>query len=394
MKRLSTASAAMTAMAAIAVGWPGPASAASTWTTQTTALPAGATRGALQGVSCLTASRCTAVGFYVKHNATRSLAESWDGTAWTVQAAPSPAALNSSLNAVSCATSTSCMAVGYFQVAANDVVQPLAEHWNGSTWTIPPVSVPAGALGGGLLGVSCTSDTSCTATGYYVKPISNNRLVYALAERWDGSTWSIQATPSKPRSQLSGVSCTSDTSCTAVGNYEPTPPNGSQLTLAEHWNGTTWTVQPTPNPANPVASLAAIACSSAATCTAVGKSISAVGVMQTLAEHWNGSTWVTQPTPNPTATQAGSLTGLWGVSCPTASSCTAAATFAPTSFTARAAAEYWNGSSWKIQATAQPAAGKHLAAVSCVSAHVCTAVGGIFTQGTNRLLQQPLAEHD
>ncbi|HET7246665.1 MAG TPA: hypothetical protein VFJ07_17700 [Streptosporangiaceae bacterium] len=101
-----------------------------------------------------------------------------------------------------------------------------------------------------------------------------------------------------------------------------------------------------------------------------------------------------QPTPNPARTQAGSLTGLWGVSCTTASSCTAAATFGPTNFTANAAAEYWNGTIWKIQATAQPVAGKHLVAVSCVSAHVCTAVGGSFTKGTNRLLQQPLAERE
>ena len=101
-----------------------------------------------------------------------------------------------------------------------------------------------------------------------------------------------------------------------------------------------------------------------------------------------------QPTPNPTRTQSGSLTGLWGVSCTTASSCTAGATFGPTNFTANAGAEYWNGAAWKIQATAQPVAGKHLVAVSCVSAHVCTAVGGSFTKGTNRLLQQPLAEHE
>jgi hypothetical protein len=44
--------------------------------------------------------------------------------------------------------------------------------------------------------------------------------------------------------------------------------------------------------------------------------------------------------------------------------------------------------------TAQPAAAKHLVAVSCVSAHVCIAVGGSFTKGTLRNLQLPLAEHE
>src|SRR5262249_14810425 len=110
---------------------------------------------------------------------------------------------------------------------------------------------------------------------------------------------------------------------------------------------------------------------------------------RTLAEAWNGSTWVIQPTPNSATLQFSRLTG---VSCPTASSCTAAATFAPSHFRANAAAEYWNGTAWKVQATAQPAADKRLLAVACVSARVCTAVGGIFPKGTLRNLQQPLAE--
>src|SRR5262249_19996181 len=295
---------------------------------------------------------------------------------------------------VSCASSTSCMAVGFFQAAANDPLQPLAEHWTGSAWTIEPAPTPAGALGGSLLGVSCASDASCTATGYYIKAIGSNHLDHASAEHGNGSPWSPQASPKLPRSQLFAVSCTSGTSCTAVGRHEPVPPDGSQLTLAEHWNGRTWTVQPTPNPANPEANLAAVACSSPTNCTAVGNNLPAVAVFQTLAEHWNGTTWAIQPTPNPAATQSGSLTGLSGAPCPTPRNGTAAATFAPTNFKVNAAAEYWDGTAWKIQATAQPAADKHLVAVSCVSAHVCTAVGGIFIKGTNRTLRQPLAERE
>jgi hypothetical protein len=140
--------------------------------------------------------------------------------------------------------------------------------------------------------------------------------------------------------------------------------------------------------------------------------VAANGSAQPLAEHWTGGTWTIEPAlrqpvhtlerqhlddpacPNPATPQSGFLTGLWGVSCPAASSCTAAATFAPTNFTASAAAEYWNGTAWKIQATAQPTAGKHLVAVSCVSAHICTAVGGTFTKGTVRKLQLPLAERE
>jgi hypothetical protein len=46
---------------------------------------------------------------------------------------------------------------------------------------------------------------------------------------------------------LSGVSCASDKACTAVGDWMKAG-TGKQVTLAEAWDGTAWTVQPTPNP--------------------------------------------------------------------------------------------------------------------------------------------------
>jgi hypothetical protein len=58
-----------------------------------------------------------------------------------------------------------------------------------------------------------------------------------LAEVWDGTSWSIDPIPPSPPSLagigglLDGVSCTSATSCTAVGSW---PNSGEgELTLAE-----------------------------------------------------------------------------------------------------------------------------------------------------------------
>jgi hypothetical protein len=46
---------------------------------------------------------------------------------------------------------------------------------------------------------------------------------------------------------------------------------GSQLTLAEAWNGTSWTLLTTPKPSGAVESeLVAVSCNSATTCTAFG----------------------------------------------------------------------------------------------------------------------------
>ena len=81
--------------------------------------------------------------------------------------------------------------------------------------------------------MSCTSASACTAVGYY----ASGSTYVTLAERWNGTKWSIQHTPNPtgaPGSWLDGVSCASASTCTAVGDPNFSPP---QVTLAERWNG-------------------------------------------------------------------------------------------------------------------------------------------------------------
>jgi hypothetical protein len=59
-----------------------------------------------------------------------------------------------------------------------------------------------------------------------------------FAERWNGTSWSIQHTPNPARgpgsiNELDGVSCSSGIVCTAVGAYG----TSKALTLAERWHG-------------------------------------------------------------------------------------------------------------------------------------------------------------
>jgi hypothetical protein len=64
--------------------------------------------------------------------------------------------------------------------------------------------------------------------------------------------------------------------------------SGTQVTLAERWNGRTWAVQRTPNPPDGGASLLkGVSCSSAAACTAVGAYIKRSGAEPTLAERYS-----------------------------------------------------------------------------------------------------------
>jgi hypothetical protein len=352
------------------------------WAIQTTSTPAGPASRSLSGVSCATATNCTAVGAYTNASGTQlTLAEGWGGTTWAIEPTPTPSgATISVLSGVSCATASACTAVGYY-VNSSGTQLTLAEQWNGTAWTIQTNSTPSGATSSSLAGVSCTSPSACTAVGYYVNS-SGTQLT--LAEQWDGTTWTIQTTPTPSgvtSSSLSGVSCTSASTCTAVGTYSTGP--GTQLTLAEHWNGGTWTIQTTPNPSPATSSvLSDVSCTSATGCTAVGSyqynTSTAPVTSGMLAEQWNGGAWTVEPTPAP---PGAAVSVLSGVSCATVSGCTAVGYYndnpSPEITGVTAFAERLTGTSWSIQLTPNPAAStiNSLSHVSCTSATACTAVG-------------------
>jgi hypothetical protein len=120
-----------------------------------------------------------------------------------------------------------------------------------------------------------------------------------MADHWNGSKWALTTTrnPSNRSFQhLAAIACTSATSCTATGWEE----SGSDvLTLAEHWNGHTWAIETTPNRTAAVDSqMNGVACTSA-TNIAVGDYENSKLLDITLAEHWNGHTWALMTTPSP-----------------------------------------------------------------------------------------------
>ena len=101
-----------------------------------------------------------------------------------------------------------------------------------------------------------------------------------------GATPSWKVTPSaNPAGPaigvFTGVTCVTATNCFAVG-FSPNGPGGS--TLVEQWNGTTWTLLASPNaPGATQSSLAGVASAHASLCSAVGSSVKA-GSFSTLIE--------------------------------------------------------------------------------------------------------------
>lgn len=252
--------------------------------------------GPVGSVSCPVPGSCQAVG--PPPFGTHPAAARWDGRTWQAEPVPTPAPApqNLTLTSVSCASARFCMAVGNASHGTSAQPSPsygdrtLAEEWNGSHWRIVPTPSPSRASE--LRGVSCTSATACTAVG------SSASEKWALAERWNGTGWAIQRTPNINHigyTVLTAVSCASPAACTAVGTY-----NAGAVGIAEHWNGTRWAIQRLPTPPgapgeDPLVVPVSVSCTSPTACMTVGTTEN-----MTLAERWTGSKWIIEPTPNPT----------------------------------------------------------------------------------------------
>lgn len=296
--------------------------------------------------------------------------------AWSVQTSPSPKT-GAGLGGVSCPSASVCIAVGASGLSTHEgrsTLRTLVERWDGHAWSaLPTVSI----RGGSLSGVSCTSPTACTAVGQGEGK--------ALVERWDGRAWSIQPTPStRGNAALYSVSCTSSKACMAVGSGNIDRYGGL---LAERWDGRRWSMERITDPE--YGNLFSVSCTSARACTAVGRGVSP----QPLVERWNGSRWSVQKTPR-------LRKSFWlnGVSCTSASLCMAVGEagvfpapcgYGPPCGSRRKThintlAERWNGREWSIQPTRSPTSLSMLTGVSCPSARDCTAIGST---------PHPFAEH-
>jgi hypothetical protein len=351
------------------------------WRVEPSPNPAIQPNGIAAAVSCASSAACMLVGNYAKGTTDTHfiapLAERWNGTRWAIQAIPSPAgALVSQFNAVSCVSPGACTAVG--STSAHGRTRPLAEAWNGTRWAIQAIPSPAGAISAYLFGVSCTAPDACTAAGDSEQP---GGVFSPLAERWDGTNWAIQATPTPAPTGLSSgffaVSCTAPAACTATGGY--TASNGDILTLAESWDGTAWMVQATPSPAGAfVAVLVGVSCTTSGGCVAAGYNEGgSVSLYATLAESWNGTAWTIQAMP---AFPKDTAPSLSAVSCTSPSNCVAVGSNAGHS-KLLTLAESWNGTAWRVDHTPHRGTNQMLSGVSCPGAQACIAAGSGFVSG-------------
>lgn len=364
----------------------------SLWTAQF--MPHKEQREEIFGVSCRSASFCMAVGgqgvYYeppkLYYNE-EPLVERWDGSRWAREAMPvyHPAAAGyySLLAGISCSAHTFCMAVGEnYELPVG--YGTLTERWNGTEWTLVPAPIPSEAAVNEthqyevrLHGVSCASESFCALVGDFTKKWNSllSEEIDGLIEQWDGSKWTVEPSPEPPERGtyiLRSVSCVSAEFCIAAG--ESREAGGTSKTLLERWDGARWSIVSAPATSG---ELLGVSCISESSCMAVGATNSGAGE-EGLAEIWNGTSWSVVPLDWP----------MRGVSCLAADWCVAAGA----SHSAHAAfAAIWDGARWLLKYPVTPPDAsdtpKELNGVSCESSG-CTAVGWYYSWGYRPLVER------
>jgi PKD repeat protein len=351
-------------------------------------------REEMLGVSCASASFCVSVGeqgvyfeppapFY--NNA--PLVERWNGNEWVRETVPvyhQPAdGFASGLESVSCSSPSFCMAVGE-NYGIGVGYGTLVERWNGKEWSLVPAPLPSEAAPNQngthevrLHGVSCVSATYCVLVGEFTKGWNtlSPEEIGTLVETWDGSSWTVEPSPNPSggkQNLLWGVSCVSSASCVAVG--ESRKAGGGKAALVERWDGSKWSIDASPALSG---GLQDVSCSSQSACMAVGGTQGRLGGGG-VAETWNGSGWASSSLEHP----------MRGVSCLAEGSCVAVGGDLSSH---QAYAERWNGTEWSSDRLARPTDASdepmEIDGVSCLSSG-CTAVGWYYAWG-----YAPLAEH-
>jgi hypothetical protein len=325
----------------------------------------------LFAVSADSPSDVWAVGNFFADSRYRTLAERWDGAKWSVVPTPNPRMFNW-LNGVAALSPTNVWAVGFSNNSWWGENKTLIEHWNGTRWSIVPSPSPSSTGQNDLWSVSAVSPTDIWAVG---ETNNSSGGATTLVEHWNGTRWSVvpSPSPSPTYSLLHSVAAIAANDVWAAGNaYDDA--TDEFRTLIEHWNGTRWSVVPSPSMADDdyVRSVYARA-SNDVWLVGVALDPAPSYAEHPLVEHWNGSKWSIVSTPQ-------GETSLYDV---VALSATDAWIVGDADYGARTLAERWNGTSWNFVST--PNTASSLNALNSVAA-IGTTLWAVGSDGSHPLI--------
>lgn len=273
----------------------------------------------------------------------------------------------------SCTKKGCVSASGSFETLPScpDVVPPVSGSWQQA------LSPNVTAVNNQLLGVDTISNNDVWAVGWAQDPNGPPYVKQTLIEHFNGSVWTIVPSPNKSNDTLSilySVSGTSSNDVWAVGSSQ----DGKlpSRTLIQHWDGAAWTIVSSPNPDSQFNELRGVVAISANDAWAVGYRGGTKNEtpIETFILHWDGVTWSQVASPN--VAGANQLFGVTAIS--------AGDVWAVGSVSGAPLALHWNGATWSVVAVGVGSglSAEYFAAITGSSANDVWAVGkgqGIFT---------------
>ena len=211
---------------------------------------------------------------------------------WTVTPTPNTTPFDNVFWGVDALSSTSAWAVGYADTGTLPTRRPIVQRWSGAAWTSTPNPLPPG--GGELRDVDAISTSNAWAVGFTNSSVGNDTLI----ERWNGSAWSIVPSPNiGAQNHLLGIRAFSPSDAWAVGSHN-VPGTLNFATLVTRWDGTRWSIVPSPSPDPFENRLQDVDGVSSSDLWAVGtRQNHPDGVRNPLILHFDGSTWSSAATP-------------------------------------------------------------------------------------------------
>ena len=172
----------------------------------------------------------------------------------------------------------------------------LAEHFDGRRWVT--VTIPSPGPGAAYLrAIAAWSASDIWAAGYQT---TRSGTQVTLIEHYDGTTWAIVASPNPVgiASYNSSLVALASNNVWAAGYYVNN--SGVYRTMVEHWDGATWTIVASPNAGEGDSALNEIAGTQPNDLWAVGYGeIMIFGPSATLVLHFDGTSWNVVPSPKP-----------------------------------------------------------------------------------------------
>ncbi len=291
------------------------------------------------------------------------------GPFWRVVGSPNPSKDYNELHALAATSSEDVWAVGTF--GAEEYALTLIEHWDGARWShvqSPSVS----DYSNHLYGVSAVAKDDAWAVGASHR---GTDAWHTLAMRWDGAKWSIITTPNVASiSALNAVASLSANDVWAVGESSTGNKGKGSQTLIEHWDGSAWSIVPSPNGSQNSALSTVVAIAKDDVWAAGSYTDKSGNLARTLFVHWDGRAWKIWPNEGAGA--------IWSATAVSKNDIWAVGNNGP-----QAVIMHWNGTLWTAApGPASSAKSNALNSVTSANANDVWAVGSQSINGADQTL--------